>query len=540
MMQRCCGVAWASLLIAAGCAPTVLNTRSESELVRTETITSPGHARRVTAVLSNIDGGATLLVSAQETCDEQTVRIVHRREVLEKKASVDGQVLLYVLAAAGGAIGTALLVDAQNVPPAGDPATVNPVGRTGAQTWGGVTLGVGAGFFALGIGTTVRGQNQVTDLGEAREPSGASKQVICNEHPVSREEVTLFIPGFAPVHLRPTDIEGKADLRWDELVEASAESVVGQDVANISARVSGKEVPVQVVQEAAAAIDKLRATGKAARRNEVAQEALDAARRALEDGDFDAAELNAGRFAAAGGNVSELRVELAKARQAKAKSLLAKAWEAVKANRPEEARDAHRGAVALGVDDERLDASIEQTPAAKRQRREEERERLAERKRELAAKQAAKKNAEHKAQALFAQRCPLIYENFRQHELLVTIINKWAMEKLGTRMTTAQAYSALKSLGSKSTFVRACRLRAAETTQCGPPRDRTTREALGDGPDGQPLARWQAWGYGSELDCMEKRPDSILRMVPFHTCGLGADDVTIRGVCLAIAADPDL
>lgn len=542
-------------LLSTGCAPTVLSTRVDRELVRTEKITGPGHDRSVSAVVREDSNGATLVLTSQETCNEQTLRVFHRHEVTERKANVAAQVGVYVLAAAGVGLGAVVVGDAHNVPEAGDPTTRNPVTRTSAYALGATTLSLGAGLLAWGVATMLRGGNLVTTLEDTTEPDGEPRATACNQQPVANQRVTLAVNGATPLKLGISNSEGRVEVRWDDLralvSERSRTSAAtgnknpGDSLTSMVVDVAGKVVPVEVSPKVAAAMEKLRAEQEDASRIGAIRDALAAARQALADGDLDKVDFQLGIVEHFRGDVGETRAQLVKAREAKGQALLTKAWRAVKANRPDEARDAQRSATDLGVNDQRLDAAIEQTPAAKQQKLSEERlareveqeANRAERKVRLAkarADQAAKQEARDQARELFNERCPRIYENAHDKEVLVELINEWANNKFGAKMTTAQAASALRSLGSRTAFVRKCRARAGESTSCGT----TTRAALRSS-DGALPQMWKIWRYESELACMEQRPERVLQTVALRECGMNADDDVVRMACFTVALEYD-
>src|SRR5262249_35777962 len=124
-------------VLLSACAPTISITRAYDEVVRNESVLGEGHDRLVRVTVPEPDNGAALKFTASETCSEQPVRIVHRRKVDERHASLGGQVAFYLLSAAGLGLGAGTVGDAHNVPEASDPTMRNPVGRTGAYAVGG-------------------------------------------------------------------------------------------------------------------------------------------------------------------------------------------------------------------------------------------------------------------------------------------------------------------------------------------------------------------------------------------------------------------
>lgn len=360
-----------ALSMAAGCAPTVLSTRTDLEVLRSEKVIGGGHDRTIKALLREHDDGATLVLTSQETCDEQAVRVVRRREITERKADVGSQVGLYLLAAAAGGLGAAFVIDAPNVPEPGDPMTRNPVGRTGAYALGGVTLGAGAVFLGLGIGTTVRGRDLSNDLGEATEHDGEPRAIVCNQRPVANQPLSLTIVGTRErKQLGTTDAEGRIEVRWASIRPllldgvSSADGTVaigdGTDGATVDLTAGRRYFAPRILEEARALIaeDKVDdATARLKLAESLGADVSSATRQLAAA----PTSIQRQRDAQARAAAAEARVaEEATARAKEAKEHVALAWKLARQDKLNDADEERQKAVALGVDDEKLVAELRQ------------------------------------------------------------------------------------------------------------------------------------------------------------------------------------
>ena len=141
----------------------------------------------------------------------------------------------------------------------------------------------------------------------------------------------------------------------------------------------GRDLPVEIDAEAATALDQLRTQRADESRTQLAWEmrvtiraSLAAAEKALTENDFATADLQLGVADSSGADTIELKKRLKGAKETKGHEWLATAWQAVKADRPDEALEAQRAAEALGVHDDQLEDAVQKTPTQMRRRLEHE------------------------------------------------------------------------------------------------------------------------------------------------------------------------
>src|SRR5258708_22579092 len=128
---------------ASACAP-LESVRVQDEVVKSRTVTGKGHDPAVTVAAHADEGGGTLTVRSHEICDEHVEDLHHRTRFTERRSDPTATRALYGGGGLGTVLGAWVLLDAPKVPAAGDPNTVNPVGRSGAYA-------IGSGFLAVGL-----------------------------------------------------------------------------------------------------------------------------------------------------------------------------------------------------------------------------------------------------------------------------------------------------------------------------------------------------------------------------------------------------
>ena len=211
-----------AITVACSAACSQINTfpASDDTLVRTQRVEGPGHDLQLHGTVSESARGFTVSVTQEETCAVHFDRVLHRTTTLHRSIANKSTLWLeYGLGAAVLIAGGVVAYDAQNVPPADDPAQTNPIGRTGAYGIGGGLLALGITGVVAGVIDSRRARDSIQDDGIVTEPASSPSQEAPCHRAAARDIPITLKPSAADnvIKLGSTDHDGRLVVPWSSI-----------------------------------------------------------------------------------------------------------------------------------------------------------------------------------------------------------------------------------------------------------------------------------------------------------------------------------